>query len=193
MPAPCAPVRGIPRKLCRASVTSIRQKARGLLDPGRGSTAGGFRPNTDRDDEIGENSARRRPEISAGADAGRRHRRPRAAQALAGAVPPRHRRLHPVLPHRWRFARPTSTSRASAPLVKRALDKFSPRKATDEAWRHFAAADRLCAAQRRRRGAARRGGRGRGGSSAPRRGGCIISACRRTRRCPRCGCSPTPA
>ncbi len=36
-------------------------------------------------------------------------------------------------------------------LVRNALDKFSPRKVTDDAWRQFAPLIDLCADQRRRR------------------------------------------
>ena len=89
--------------------------------------------------------------VSASRRAGRRHRRPVAAQAAAGPVPSLQRRLHPRLPDHRRLARRASTPRASAASRATALDEFSTRKVDRRGLGRLRREPRLRAAVRRRR------------------------------------------
>ena len=67
----------------------------------------------------GQSSPRRRSALSAGRGARRRHRRPRAPQAAAGAVPPVDRGLHSRLPDHRRVARRPGRRRLSRARARR--------------------------------------------------------------------------
>ena len=77
-------------------------------------------------------------------------------------------------------------------LARAALEEFAARRIDGERWSGFARVPGLCAAVGRT-GRAEGGGRARReGTSAPSAGGCTTSACRPTRRWPRCACWARP-